>query len=88
MMTLHILKSVDFRETPKSRYLDNKLLLFLQIRKFINYTSRATLWQKNTPADTSVGSLGPYLSPKYLLNFLLTLSIAPWLGKFSKFQIT
>ena len=31
----------------KSRYLENKTF-FLQIKKFINYTSRATLWQKNS----------------------------------------
>ena len=45
-MTLQILKFVDFRKTPKSRYLESKTLRFLQIKKFINYTSRATLWQK------------------------------------------
>ena len=29
----------------KSRYLENEILFFLQIKKFINYASRATLWQ-------------------------------------------
>ena len=43
-----ILKSVDFTKTQKSRYLKNEALFFLQIKKFINYTSRATLWQKNS----------------------------------------
>ena len=45
MMTAHILKSVDFIKTQKSKYLKNKSF-FLQIKKFINYTSRATLFQK------------------------------------------
>ena len=46
MMTSQILKSVDFTKTQKSRYLENKTLFFLQIKKIINYTSRATLLQK------------------------------------------
>ena len=37
---------VDFTKTQKSRYIENKTLFFLKIKKFINYTSRATLWQK------------------------------------------
>ena len=48
MMTSQILKFVDFKETQKSRHLENETLFILQIKKFINYTSRATLWQKNT----------------------------------------
>ena len=43
MMTSQILKFVDFTKTQKSRYLENETLFFLQITKFINYTSRATL---------------------------------------------
>ena len=46
MMTSHILKSVDFTKTQKSRYLENATLFSLQIEKFINYASRAILWQK------------------------------------------
>ena len=42
MMTSHILKSVDFTKTQKSRYLENKTF-FLQVK---NYTSRSTLLQK------------------------------------------
>ena len=41
-----ILKSADFIKTQKSRYRENKTLFFLQIKKFIDYTSRATLWKK------------------------------------------
>ena len=46
MMTSQILKSVDFTKTQKSRYLKNETLFFLQIKKFINYTSRATFFKK------------------------------------------
>ena len=45
MMTSQILKSVDFTKTQKSRYLENEALFFLQIKKFINCTSRATSLQ-------------------------------------------
>ena len=45
MMTPQI-KSVDFTKTQKSKYLETETLFFLQIKKVINYTSRATLWQK------------------------------------------
>ena len=43
MMTSQILKSAGFTRTEKSRYLENETLFFLQIIKFINYTSSATL---------------------------------------------
>ena len=46
MMMSQILKSVDFTKTQESRYLQNETIFFLQIKKFINSTSRATLWQK------------------------------------------
>ena len=57
MMTSQISKSVSFSRYPdfcvfkklktqKSGYLENEILFFLQIKKFINHTSRATLWQK------------------------------------------
>ena len=45
MMTSEILKFVDFTKTQNFRYLENETF-FLQIKKIINYTSRATLWQK------------------------------------------
>ena len=48
MMTLQILKSVDFTKTQKSRYLENKIF-FLQVKRFINYTSRnGTFMAENT----------------------------------------
>ena len=46
MMTSHILKRVDFTKTQISRYLKKETLFFLQTKKLINYTSKATLWQK------------------------------------------
>ena len=46
MMASQILKFVDFRKTQKSRYLENETLFLLQIKKFINCTSRGTLLQK------------------------------------------
>ena len=46
MMTSRILKFVDFTKIQKSKYLENETLFFLQIKKIINYTSRATLCQK------------------------------------------
>ena len=38
---------MDFTKTQKSRYLENETF-FLQIKKFIDYTSRATLLEKNS----------------------------------------
>ena len=46
MMMSQISKSVDFTKTQKSTYFEIKTFLF-QIQKIINYTSRATLLQKN-----------------------------------------
>ena len=46
MMTSQILKSVNFTQTRTSRYLRDKILFFLHIKKLINYTSMATLLQK------------------------------------------
>ena len=47
MMASHILKYVDFTKTQKSRFLENKNF-FLQIKKFIDYTSSVTLRRKNS----------------------------------------
>ena len=46
MMTSQILKYVGTK-TQKSKYLDNKTLFFLQMKKFIYYISRATLCEGN-----------------------------------------
>ena len=39
-MTPQILQFADFAKTQKPKYLENETF-FLQIKKFINYTSRA-----------------------------------------------
>ena len=46
--TSQILKSVDFtkKKTQKIRYLENKVLFFLQIKKLVNYKLMAILLQK------------------------------------------
>ena len=46
MTASQISKFVDFAKTEKSKYLDKKTLFLLQTKKFINRTSRATLWKK------------------------------------------
>ena len=49
MMMSLILGSVDFTKSQKPRYLENAASFSLQTKKkkkFINYTSRATLKQK------------------------------------------
>ena len=46
MMTSQILRFVYFTKTHKSRYFEKETLFFIQIKKFVNYTSRATLLQK------------------------------------------
>ena len=46
MMTSQVLQFADFKTTQKSKYVENETSFFLQIKKIINYTSRATLWQK------------------------------------------
>ena len=45
MTASQILKIVDFTETQKSRYLENETLLFLKLKKIVNYTSGTSLWQ-------------------------------------------
>ena len=47
MMMSQTFKSVDFTKTQKSRYLKNETF-FLLMKKLINCTSRATLWEKNS----------------------------------------
>ena len=39
---------MDFAKTQKSRYLENEILFFRQIKKFINYTLRATFFATNS----------------------------------------
>ena len=46
VMTSQILRSVDFTKSKKPRYLEIETSFSLHIKKFINCTSKATLWQK------------------------------------------
>ena len=51
MVTSQIWSICGFTKTQKSKYLENETLLIINyflfiIKKFINYTSKATLWQK------------------------------------------
>ena len=46
MIKSQILNILDSTKTQKSRYLEIKTLFFLQMQKFITYTSMAILWQK------------------------------------------
>ena len=46
MMTSQNFKSADFTKSQKSQYVENKTLFLLQIKKFINYISRATYDKK------------------------------------------
>ena len=41
-----ILKFFDSSKIGKSKYLDNEIIFFLQI-KLIHYTLRTIIWQKN-----------------------------------------
>ena len=43
MITSQVSKFVHFTKIQKSGYLKNETQFFLQIKKFINYTSKATL---------------------------------------------
>ena len=66
-MTSQILKSMDFLKTQKSGYLENETF-FLQIKKFTNYTSRATLRQKNSSVVevTSMQKTQHFLDPNWV----------------------
>ena len=46
MMMSQTSKTADFTKAQKFRYLENKTLFLLQIKKIINCASRTTLWQK------------------------------------------
>ena len=53
MVSSQVFKSVNFTKLQKSTYLENKTLFFLQIKKLISYTSRATLWQNSFVAEAT-----------------------------------
>ena len=53
-MTSQILQFVDFTKTQKSKYPESETLLFLQVKKFINYTSRANFFLVEVTFDDTV----------------------------------
>ena len=53
-MTSQILQFVDFTKTQKSKYLESETLLFLQVKKFINYTSRANFFLVEVTFDDTL----------------------------------
>ena len=69
MMTSQIRKFVHLTKTQKSRYLENETSFFLQMKNFVNYRSRATLWQKNNfVADVTLKAYyGENIKQKYLV---------------------
>ena len=65
MMTSQILRSVDFIKSQKPRYLENATSFSLQIKKFINYTSKATLWQKSFVVEVTFKKKGKKKIPAF-----------------------
>ena len=57
MTTSQILRSVDFIKSQKRRYLEKGTSFFLQIKKFINYTSKATLAKSSFVAEVTFKKL-------------------------------
>ena len=64
MMTPHILKSVDFTKTQKSRSLENKRLLFSpnKKKKAINYTYCVKSVRMHENTDQNNSEYGPISS--------------------------
>ena len=75
MMPSQILKSVDFTKTQKSRYLEIKTLFFLQIKKFINYTSRVRVWQKNSFVAEVIFNLSKFVLATQIVRVRNVLSL-------------
>ena len=73
MMTSQISNSVNFTKTQKSRYLKNEALFFLQIKKIINYLSRATFMAKYSFVAEVTFNF-EQISQLFLLFLLLTLN--------------
>ena len=59
MIMSQIVKSVNFTKTQKPRYLVSKTF-FLQIKKFINYTSWATLMQQQQQQQQKIVAELPF----------------------------
>ena len=48
---------MGFTKTQKPQYLENETLFFLQIKKFITYTSSATSWQSSFVVEVASKNL-------------------------------
>ena len=57
MMRSQILKSVDFTKKRKPKNLESETLFFLQIKKFINYTSRYFIAKNSFAVDVTFKAL-------------------------------
>ena len=57
-----ILKFFDSSKIGKSKYLDNEIIFFLQI-KLIHYTLRTIIWQKNQLSKEGNLQLQNYVVP-------------------------
>ena len=63
-MRSQIVEFIDFTKSQKSRYLEDEILFFLQIKKFFNYSSKVTLWQKTLLCRGGNLSLVPIIRDK------------------------
>ena len=61
-MTSQILKFFDSSKIGKSKYLENEIIFFLQI-KLIHYTLRTIRWQKNQLSKQGNPQLRDYVVP-------------------------
>ena len=75
MVPSQILTSVDFTKTQKSRYLEIKTLFFLQIKKFINYTSRVKVWQKSSFVAEVIFNLSKFVLATQIVRVRNVLSL-------------
>ena len=64
MIASRILRFVDFTKTQKSKYLKKETLFFLQIKKFINYTTREKYFMaRNTfVAEVTFNTMNKYVA--------------------------
>ena len=61
MMTSKILKSLNFTKTPKSRYIENETLFFLQIKKLITHQRLPSLVNSLVAEVTCNSTIGDYI---------------------------
>ena len=59
MMTSQILKFVDSSKIQKLKYLEKTTLFFLQIKKIIQSTLRAIIWEKSFLVEVTFNKAKP-----------------------------